>query len=641
MLLAVAVSSCAASFPALDVKSTPAPEAWPDKKSVVLLSEQEARFQLGEKGPEVITTERLRVKVLRPAEMRPLQVGYSRTFEEVVSIRGRVISPDGTEKPLDVSKQVDLPAIASTVLFSDTRVVVVPVPSIPVGGVYETEVVTRHRDMQHFVVTQTFGDVEPTVIDRLVVLAPKGWELRWKLLAYDGTAIEPVESERDGLRQWVFERRDLPALEVEPQGPTLRVLKPRLTARIETWKDGNGAEHHPPPTAEDLSRMLAQGDDERRARTPELEATVAKVLTGVEDTPEAKARALYEHTCREVQYCAIEVGFGGWYPHAAKDVHAARYGDCKDKANYLNALLNIAGLTAYSVSIYSHDGTPQAFGLPSLGSNFNHQISAVKLGDKLVFADPTWRAVPFGELPPNDQGAPVLLISKEGHALQTTPESQPSQNTEVQRYQLTLDAQGDGSGTFSLTATGARALPWKMRFIEGTGQAKRWVQDQLWLKAPVVRSVKNQTASDFAKVVEVTGELAARRLAFDAAPGQQLVRPLDVLDPWVRTWKTERKVPVIERFTETRSQLVELTLPTGAKLVSTPVDRSLDGPHGTYRLRVALEGQVLKLERTFVRNRRRMQPSELDASNTFTSQVLTLESQPVLYELPRRAEVSR
>src|SRR2546430_17448219 len=50
---------------------------------------------------------------------------------------------------------------------------------------------------------------------------------------------------------------------------------------------------------------------------------------------------------------AIEIGTGGFQPHAAQDVLASGYGDCKDKATLLNAMLHEAGIDSYFMLINS------------------------------------------------------------------------------------------------------------------------------------------------------------------------------------------------------------------------------------------------------------------------------------------------
>ncbi|MFO0593683.1 MAG: DUF3857 domain-containing protein [Myxococcaceae bacterium] len=632
--LVAALTGCASSFPALNLASLPVAKDFPGAKWVMLEEEQDATWTLGKTGPELRRVTRERLRVLRPAEVPPIRVTYDRTFETIESIKARVVDADGKEKPVDLEPARDTPLFTSSMLFADSRVRTVPVPPVPVNGVLEWEVVTRRTDMQHFVVTNYFGGVEPTKSSRLVLRAPKSWQVRWKLLAYDSVGFSPTERDEGDQHLIVFERSDLKGVEREPSGPPVAARLPVVIARLETWFDPQ--EKHPPLTPEELSRQTAAVDEGRAKATPELEATVKRVLTGVEDTPRAKARALYEYVCREIQYCAIEIGLGGWYPHPASDVHAARYGDCKDKANYLHSLLTIAGIASYPAGIYSHDGTPRDFALPSLAVNFNHEIIAVQLPEGLVYADPTWRTVPFGELPPNDQGAPVLPFSAEGHGVLMTPESGPDDNTEAQRFVLKLLPGGDAEGTFQLTATGARALPWKSRWLERTGETRRWVEDQLWVRAPLVREVTSKPEGDFAPRVEVGGTLGARRVATDTGLGTLYVRPMDLFANWLQTWNTRRTSAVIERFAEKRVAEVWLELPPGAKLESTRETR-VEGPAGVFTLSSKLEGSTLKVVRTFERRQRKLAVSTLAGFNVFVRDALKAEATPIVIKVPEGA----
>ena len=47
---------------------------------------------------------------------------------------------------------------------------------------------------------------------------------------------------------------------------------------------------------------------------------------------------------KQIRYFAIEVGVGGNQPHPAADVFRGRYGDCKDKATLLAAMLSSIGM---------------------------------------------------------------------------------------------------------------------------------------------------------------------------------------------------------------------------------------------------------------------------------------------------------
>ena len=108
---------------------------------MVLLDETTARYAPEGPGgtPQVVITSRWRVKILKPTVLPPLRAFFSRTFTEVEVIRGRVVKPDGTEEPLDDSKKSERPVFNGDVLFTDQRVVEVPVPPLPVGAVFESD----------------------------------------------------------------------------------------------------------------------------------------------------------------------------------------------------------------------------------------------------------------------------------------------------------------------------------------------------------------------------------------------------------------------------------------------------------------------------------------------------------------------
>ncbi len=491
-----------------------------------------------------------------------------------------------------------------------------------------------HDDMRPFVVQQVFGDSNPVAVERVVATTPRGWHMRWRVLAFDGTLLEPTIDEEDGRTRWTFERKDLAPIEREPQGAPAWALSTMLALRLESWLQ-DGQEQSAFKTPEELSRWLAGRYAAQAAPTPDMEATVREVLQGVPDSDEAKAKALYEYACRRVQYCAVEIGYGGWIPHAAKSVHETRYGDCKDKATYLHSLLTIAGVTSAPTLIYAHDGYPRPFQLPSLGANFNHAILAVHLARGTVYVDPTQRVVPFGELSPSELDAPVLELVPEGAPLRTTRGSDPAENTETQTYALALSARGDMAGRFVIDATGSRAHRYKVRVIFGTGKLTRWLDEHLWLTSPQVDEAQAVDVTDFGARVGLTGQ-AHTRGALQRGPGNvALLRLADVVRPSAALHDAEgRKSDLVASVNETVAAELSLTLPPGAQVRRRPKDVQLESPFGAFRLTWSVDGGVLKVARRMVRAKRLVPPQQLAALNDFNRRVLLAEAEPVVLELP-------
>jgi hypothetical protein len=134
---------------------------------------------------------------------------------------------------------------------------------------------------------------------------------------------------------------------------------------------------------------------------------------------------------------------------------ARNYGDCKDKATLMRALLKAAGIDAYPLVIYSGDRTyvRQEWASPM---QFNHAIVAIRVSSgialpavlpetaegRLLIFDPTDPITPVGDLPRDEQGSFALLVASDRGALLTMPLLPASAN----RIESEAEAVMDGAG---------------------------------------------------------------------------------------------------------------------------------------------------------------------------------------------------
>jgi len=86
----------------------------------------------------------------------------------------------------------------------------------------------------------------------------------------------------------------------------------------------------------------------------------------------------------------------------------------------LVAMLRAQGLNSYPVLIPTR-------GMYSIDEDFasisfNHAICAVKIGEELIFMDPTSETTPFGEIPLGDQNRKVLVFFDQDYRIETTPQ---------------------------------------------------------------------------------------------------------------------------------------------------------------------------------------------------------------------------
>ena len=184
--------------------------------------------------------------------------------------------------------------------------------------------------------------------------------------------------------QWQWSVADLKAIRDERSMPpwqkiagrmSLALIKPGDTSKkVLTWADV-GAWHS----------ELTRG---RQQATPEMRRKVAE-LTAASTNQLSKMNALARFVQNDIRYVAIELGIGGYQPHAAADVFQHRYGDCKDMATLLASLLREVGIESYYVIINTERGAVDAQTPPNLG--FNHVMLAIALPNDVD--DPSLLAV--------------------------------------------------------------------------------------------------------------------------------------------------------------------------------------------------------------------------------------------------------
>lgn len=572
-----------------------------------------------------------------------MAVGYVEKADKILSATAWLLRSGQRPKTYPFRRWTDAAAMNQTTLYTDFRALtnLDGARDAAVGDVYGAEAIVRRGNEagQH---RFSFGGRRPLRHGRIEFRLPPGWQPDLLWLKGPGPAAQ-ISSDRT---VWVWEVSQVPAVKEEPWAPaldapylgavTLRAPAGAATAvpQLQTWSD--------------FARWNATIQHPQCDTNATLKAKVAALTAGLTD-PWQKMEALAKFAQKQFyiqQYQNTGLGFG-YRPRLASQVLAAGYGDCKDKANLLKALLNEAGFRAHFTCVLVRPGIAVRPEWP--GQQFNHAILAIELPagveapaavthpvfGRLLFFDPTHPWVPFGQLPWQEHGTLGLLCETEETALTSLPVFPPeSAWSSVSRLDLAFSQQGILHGTLTETTVGEPAAQARRRASEASPMEKR----QYWTSR-LSRTVNGVKVGDPVEQ-ELPGGRHQTVLSFAAREFGQLVQDklfvlrLDVLNrDTVPAFPDQQRVqPVVLRPVH-EVQEVRFDLPAAGAEPELPANQSRRSEFGRYEGAYAVEDGWLVYRRTFTLQAGTIPPEKYAALRAFLGEVAQAEATAVTVRL--------
>jgi len=436
---------------------------FPDRtEAVVLLDDQ--KTVVSPKGVMRIAGRRA-VKVLRPggAEEARRLLRFDAYGVKVRSMDGWVVNPLKAPRHFNI-KQAISSSLAPDTLYMDARMIILVMPEVEPGSVvgFEWEEESSPPSLEDGF---QFQGPHPVLRARYSLSLPPAWTA--DIHAVNWAPLEPRSdpSRSDTLS---VEIENIPGIAEEPFMPHELALAGRAVVRIKSplpdprcfggWPD-MGAWY------DALSGPRRLPDDAVAAKARELVAAVERPLDRI--------RSLAEFVQKDIRYVSIQIGIGGFQPHFASSILANRYGDCKDKATLLAAMLRAVDVDSYPVIVNTERGFVRP-GSPVSLYCFNHLILAIKLPDdvpgegldgvlghprlgRLLVFDPTMPTTPLGRLPFYLQDNTALLVADGSGELVRLPLPLPEHNSLYRTGRLALAGDGSLSGEVEEVRRGALA----------------------------------------------------------------------------------------------------------------------------------------------------------------------------------------
>ncbi len=608
-----------------------------DVNAVVLRNEQHVTLDTDGK---LVTVDKYAVRILsREGRREAAAIAfYLSKFSQVRDMEAWLIAPAGTVKSYGKKEIID--RISDTDdIYDEGRIKIIDASSdADVGYVFGYTVTTEDRPL-FFQDKFAFQGNLPTLSSKYSITLPSGWSASSMTFNHADVKANVAGS------TYSWELRDLAPIPTEPMSPSFVNLAPRLAIN-----------YSPASGEQGVNRVFADWLEVSKWATPFHDSQVI-----VDDAVAAKTQELTAGAKTELeiiqaigtyiqnlQYISIDIGVGygnGMKPRSSTLVLGRGYGDCKDKANLMRAMLRVKKIDAYPIIIYSGDPNyvRKEWASPT---QFNHCIIAIrvsaatagptviehaKLGRLLIF-DATDSFTPVGDLPEQLQGSLALIVSGENGGLVNMPVTPSDFNAWSRETEIDLANDGSITGVMRERSTGqesrsARNMLRSLSSDDFKQMIERWL-------------ARGATA---AKLTKLSPKDRHREAAFDmdvefTAPGygQLMQDRLLVFKPAVASrtnsiylTEKDRKHPVMLDSNSFREKAT-FKLPVGFAVDEVPDPVSIQTGFAKYATTYEVKDGSLIFTRTLTMNRTMVSVDRYKEVRDFFTSMRNAEQSPVV-----------
>lgn len=543
-------------------------------------------------GTDIFTE---RVQVLTSGAV---QTQSQQQFEFIEGLQKREIvdayteKSDGRRVPVDPANIIIRDGASGLQLtyVPDLKVLTIIFPDVSVG---DTLVWTGKSEILHDVFTGqfTYFDIFPRSLSmssvHIAIEAPVSLDLAVKATGRQTTDKSEVI---DTVKRYEITIRPEPYEPEEPGAVSQFDREPALF--ISTF-----------PSYEALGDAYGKAALPKSAVTPEIAALADQITRNVDDR-RAEASAIDAWIKKNIRNVAVLLSAGRIVPHEASAVLRNKFGDCKDKATLMAALLAAKGIPSEMVLI----NLGNAYSLPEAPTLavLNHAILFLPEFD--VYDDPTASDAAFGVLQPQTYDKPVVRVSATGVKLARTPTINPAEHVAHSITKLLFS--GDGAITGSTEEGNSGFLGMALRTAAGMLQQvgpERAAQRMLQFY-----NTPGKGRIDFGKSLELLDDPAVVRSSFTLdnlfkppAPGSTAPIPFGMpLTDRMGTFQFGRRMSERKNafvcFAGSQLEDIEAAFDKVLPLPAPSRGVRIENPLFSYASTYSIEDRTLKVHRQFI-----------------------------------------
>jgi tetratricopeptide (TPR) repeat protein len=506
-------------------------------------------------------------------------------------------------------------------LYYDARAQVVTFDSLRAGDVLEVQYtvadVAYQNDMaDYFGDLAAIGDVLPKRRWDYTLIAPAQRPFYFNQPRVPGLKHQQEQLGNEVVTRWAAE--GVARVDVEPAMPGITEVAPYL--HISTYRDWH-----------EVGRWYWALVADPLKNDAGVKKVAAEVTAGLRERAD-KVKALHRFVIEKTRYVGLEFGIHGYKPYPVSQVLLRRFGDCKDKALLLMALLRAVDIDAELVLLRTRragavDREPASLAI------FDHAITYIPGMD--LYLDGTAEFAGMSELPIQDQGVMVLRVSNTGTVLARTPVLPASANRADRDWKIVVNRDGSARIDETVTIKGQAAQEWRLHYQTPGEREQRYAK--VW---------NGRYAGTQLQVVDMDGGVEDRNLPV-VVHAKALVphmaqpqergefnlpsssRETDLTQTYARLGT--RRWPLVLGFPWQHQEVLHYRFPEGYRLLRAPHSRKLTSAFGSFEFEVkGTDGRSVTVRSLLSMERDRIAPGEYAEFRAFLRQIDNLLGQPLV-----------
>jgi thioredoxin-like negative regulator of GroEL len=487
---------------------------------------------------------------------------YNSSRETVTLKAVRVLGSDGKGREVDVSLAEDEHSYSEQSIYWDVRQVTLDLPPLKQGQILDVIEERELRPVMPGQFSMRWVISPPLIVmGDLTINFPASLGLRYHKIRADTPISETRNS--DGTVSWRLATQNLEMPEPELFAPLpYEEWKSYVFATTATW--------------DDVARWYNGLCTGRDVLPGDAKAKVDK-LKQAHSKPEDLLQAIFDWVTRDIRYVSVAFGLSSHQPHPVAETLKNRYGDCKDQALLLHALLREAQMPSSLVLLGMGCDRELEAPLPTINL-FDHCILEARLGEKRFYLDPSAGPAPLGWLPAQCSGAEALRINGNQGELLTLP-AYKAQESSSRRRIVKLSPNGSATVTDIQELKGPLAHATKQSMRQ-TNLVKMRKSFEDGLKSAGQKLLEFSVTDPNSEGDTYQFKLGYTVARFASRSGEGLVFKLAADANTEQDWTAALEVPRVRPFRfypgDVGVQTYEVELPAGAEVKSKPDDLELE-----------------------------------------------------------------